>query len=600
MHPSYTFRMQNLLRNYPGLLALGLIVGTIFFRQTLHENNPYNYSDKRAPAETYSVSFKEVSSELGINLNHRLNYPYPKGVERAGISELLVHNGMPMSIAVTSLNDDDYPDLCFTLPEEENGVKCFINEAGTSFTDVTRELGLEETNPYLPSAILSADFNNDSREDLLIIRYGSHSLYLRTPQNKFSHVKNEWFSNAWGANLYDLNNDGKLDIFFANYYRSDDLTKQHIYWPFTGLGDEKNGASNQIWLNKENGAFHLDNNMYQMPFKARTTSIGLADVNKDNKVDLFEGNDFAVDRFYLQNEKNVFEDKTADTMPFNHHGFSGMNTEFFDLNKDGHLDLNVSNIVTPPFKGLKSLMWIWDPEEKRFEDESRRYRIDRCGYAWTGKFTDFNLDGHADLVVASGFYSTGKIKKSIQFLRAIRDSTPPFFPKEIVPRNVNDLSLVANSRPCLFMREGEEFVDVGETFKELDKVATRSLAIVDFNNDGKMDVIFGTQAGAMKFYRNEGKLEGRSWAGFEFMNKHGSRLNFGVKASLHDETGKLIEYFEFNPANGFRTQNDYRKHVGLGTYQGKLRLTIHGVGNIEGERKYDDIRLNTYNKIQIN
>jgi hypothetical protein len=588
------------LRNYAGIGVCIALITTIYLRSTLHENNPYNYSSKTGTAEKYQISFKDVNDEFGFHLVHKPTYPVPKTFNREGNGELEVYYAMTSSMAVTSLNNDEYPDLCVTLPEEENGVRCFLNNGGKSFTEVTKEVGLDQYTPYLPQAVLSADFTNDGLEDLLVVRYGGHSIFQKTPEGKFVEIKNDWFSNSWGANIYDLNSDGKLDIMFANFYRPDDLTQNHIYWPWTGPSDDKNGAQNELWLNQSEGKFERDTKIYSATFKARTTSIGFADIDKDNRVEMFEGNDFAVDRFYSQDDYGYLVEKTATHMAFNHHGFSGMNTEFHDINHDGYLDLNVSNIVAPPYKGQKNLMWVWNKEDKRFEEESQSYGIDRCGFAWTGKFADFNLDGESDLILASGYHTKGDLKMSLNYLRAAREATPMWWPKQYVPRKVEDLSLVANSRPCLFMREGESFMDIGETFKELKNVATRNLVTADFNNDGKMDVIFGVQDGPLRMYRNESQTKDRNWIGFEFFHKTGSRVNFGVKATLKDEAGNMIEYFEFNPANGFRTQNDYRKLIGLGQKNKKMSLTIHGLGNISGEITYDDLRLNAYNKIQIN
>ena len=555
-----------------------------------NEKNFYTDSDKNSSSMISFEKKEEAFSHL-----HRLNFPFPKG-EEDYYNSSIIFNAIPSGTATLDLNNDGFVDFCFSLPEYKNPIHCYLNNKDNTFSDVTDLYGLTFETKDLASAIYAADFNNDGLDDLLLVKYGQHDIFLRNG-NKFLKVENDWFSNAWGANFYDFNGDGLLDIIFANYYRNIDLKKNKIPWSFKGIFNNQDGAPNELYQNLGNGHFKKIENFFPIKENELTTAIGIADYDKDGHVDVFVSDDYSIDHLYTFDNKNhKLIEQTNSRLPLKKHGYSGMNANFFDINNDGFLDLFVSNIVLPPLMGTSNLLWIWNPEQQIFEQKSKDYNVNKCGYAWTAKDADFDNDGSLEIIVASGFYANKQGRFNTIFNRLIEANTPGWFPAKKPEIDINTYSEVSVSRPCLFTNNNDRFEDVSKSVLNWDvNVASRSLVVADINNDGLMDVIINQQGAKSILYINSTKTK-NDWVGLSFKNKNGGLINFGVRASLLTKQGKLIKYFELNPANGFKTQHDYRYVTGLGTNSGK-ELVLKIDYPVKKEFK---IRENMYNELSIN
>jgi hypothetical protein len=566
------------------------IVSYLVFTKSLKENMHIIYRTANVKTE-----IKLSKRDIGLDVKNILNFPYPEG-DIGYFDQAVVHLAIPSGSAITDLNQDEFADLCITIPDYENSVRCFINENGQHFTEVTEKLNLKHKVPYLPSAVYSADFNNDGLADLLIVNFGKHRLLLRDLKRGFVEVENPWFSNAWGANINDFNNDGLPDVIFANYYPRVDLTKNKTPWMYMGIADDKNGDHNEIWVNKGNGKFEVDNKLFNDPGKEHSTSVGVADFDRDGATDIYVGNDDSVDRMYSYNAATgSFVETTDEKIPKVHHGFSSMNSEVFDFNKDGYLDFFVSEVAVPPIIGGSNILWIWNNEKKQFEQKAKEEGVDRCGYSWTAKSVDFNLDGENELIAASGFHSTATSKINLLFFRANVMNTPPWFHPTVPIKNPRDFSIVTNARPCLFYKKEGHFIDISESTLDWNNFkASRSLTVFDFNNDGKTDVIIPEHDGVTPVFMNETETNNH-WVGLVFVDKHGGKIHFGIKGEVFNaENNKSLEYFEFDPANGFKTQSDYRKVIGLKD-QTHVLLKIYK----DGQEKTFNLRSDKYNEIKI-
>ena len=124
--------------------------------------------------------------------------------------------------------------------------------------------------------------------------------------------------------------------------------------------------------------------------------------------------------------------------------------------------------------------------------------------------------------------------------------------------------------------------------------ASRILLVLDLNNDGKMDLIIPEHGGLTKTYINQTETK-KNWVGLVFVDRHKNKINFGIQAEIIKEDGARIEYFEINPANGFKSQNDFRKIIGLKDIK-KVFLQIYKPNNLVNKF---ELTLNEYNEIKI-
>lgn len=584
--------MSKIKPHYFYLIIVCYVFYKLIFDGVLKENEK-NFYNQSSSKKITSILFEKKESVFAHV--HKLNFPSPPG-ETEYFNSSIVFNAVTMGTTTIDLNKDGFVDFCFTQPDPQNPLLCYLNNKDNSFRDVTKEYGLNFPTVDFPSAIYAVDLNSDGSEDLLLVKYGRHDVLIRNG-NKFEKVDNNWFSNSWGANFYDFNHDGLIDILFANYYAEVDLNKVKMPWSFKGVYNGTNGSPNQMYQNIGNGKFEIVENFFPRNRHELTTAIGVSDYDRDGHIDVFVANDYSIDRMYQYDSiKNQLKENTYYTIPVKKHGYSGMNAHFFDLNNDSYLDLYVTNIVLPPLMGISNLMWIWNPELKIFEEKASDLKINKCGYAWTAAEADFNNDGKSELVVASGFYANKNGQFNTIFNRLIEGNTPAWFPIEHPQVNLETFSQVSLSRPCLFTKGFDGFEDIADQVFDWDiKTASRSLVVTDINNDGLMDIIFNQQGGKSILYVNKSNHQ-NAWTGLIFKNKAGSSIHFGIQATIYSADGNRLKYFELNPANGFKTQNDFRYVLGIGPSTSR-ELILKVEYPIKKEFR---IKENEYNEIYIN
>ncbi len=232
------------------------------------------------------------------------------------------------AIAVGDVNNDNFPDVILGNIDEVNF--CLINNGDGSFTN--------ETNDRLPGTVKSTD-------DVL---------------------------------LEDIDDDGDLDLFFAN----------------------RDG--NQILINDGTGVFE-DQSSQRLPqgvdMDTRKASFG--DVNNDGKPDLFlanvqfNSNKDPQNRLYINESNGFFADLTTLLLPQAPNQTT--NVAFHDIDQNGTLDLFITNVLENPLQAMLN-----DGTGKftvRTEDIiSPPVMTDE---AWGLAIADFNDDDFSDLYVSS-------------------------------------------------------------------------------------------------------------------------------------------------------------------------------------------------------
>ncbi len=134
-----------------------------------------------------------------------------------------------------------------TIPLKNLEVKLLENKNG-KFIDVTKKLGILVNEQTTSSAI--GDFNNDGWQDIFIVRYGKSAsvieqFLLKNIEGKtFKKIKNhgiirsETGAVGMGADTFDYDKDGDLDIIYANERGRWNLFKNNL-----------NNSNNYITIN---------------------------------------------------------------------------------------------------------------------------------------------------------------------------------------------------------------------------------------------------------------------------------------------------------------------------------------------------------------
>ena len=146
---------------------------------------------------------------------------------------------MAGGVAVFDYNKDGRPDIFFTnganiatlkkdSPKFSN--RLFRNDGHGVFTDVTRKAGLAGTG--YDTGVAVGDYDNDGYPDLFVAGVHHRTLYHNNGDGTFTdvtakagldHFIDPQYGPLWAitAAWVDVNNDGLLDLFVANYLQWD-------------------------------------------------------------------------------------------------------------------------------------------------------------------------------------------------------------------------------------------------------------------------------------------------------------------------------------------------------------------------------------------
>lgn len=538
-------------------------------------------SDVEAPpALREGLRFRDVSTALDLKFHHvELSHlAHPNKVDP--VSSMSWTSPYP-SVSIVDINDDGFMDIF--IPGSPNLL--YINDQGHGFHEAAKEYGLDSPElDSLNSFGLFADFNGDGKLDLFLARWPCHKLFYGAgPGKRFvdrSELLDGYCSYPEAVNVLDFNRDGRLDLVFGNLLgKKDELPPSIEYWFTASTYDNKTGAVTDLLTQRADGHFQWRKDIH---FKGRPYShaLGISDVNEDGWPDIFVSNDYSTDQLYLNINGKAVKDVTQRYIPRQFHGLTGMNAEFADVDQTGHMDLFVSNAYKPPFARSYNLLWMKRPDASGFFNASIDRGVDKCGFAWGAKFADFNNDGKLDLAVTNGRDRSSRIERqseglSFWYWRSVISQIPRFL-RVLYDNGTRHwrwrqkFYTSAFERDCLFMQDQDgHFYDVaGHTDLATDLQEGRGLALIDLDNDGKMDFIVANFRGDLRVWHNESTGTG-DWIGFTLRDRNGNTIPHGsfVRLVRDGAPDLVVEYY---PANGYRAQSDPRIHFGLGK-ENKLR-----------------------------
>ncbi|CAF1210047.1 unnamed protein product [Adineta ricciae] len=169
----------------------------------------------------------------------------------------------PCSLAVADFNEDGYTDIAVANNGTNNIGIFFNNRNGSFLTQQTLSTG-----SYRPSFITIADFNHDNHSDIAVVYHGTDNIgiHLGNGNGVFQSVtvySTGYDSLPCSLAIGDLNDDNQLDIVVANY-----------------------GTNNiGIFFGNANGSF-TSQQMYSTSSNSHPTSVALADLNQDRRLDI--------------------------------------------------------------------------------------------------------------------------------------------------------------------------------------------------------------------------------------------------------------------------------------------------------------------------
>ena len=464
------------------------------------------------------LRFTEVTAETRIDFVHfsgdNPEKPFP-AANGSGVAAF--DYDLDGWIDLFMLTGREFP---LTAQSSTRGDQMYRNLGGWTFSNVTGPTGLGHRG--YSAGVAVGDFNSDGFPDVYVNCYGPNELYVNQGDGTFQRRALEAGVDdpSWGTSCawLDFDGDGDLDLYVCNYADWTWETNQ-----FCG-NRRKNirifcspksvkPVPDRFYENLGDGRFQ---DVLSAAGLAREPGRGqgviAADLDQDGWIDLYVANDANLNFLFRNLGNGTFEDLTdlsGTGSDFAGRMQAGMGVDAADVDRDGHLEIFVTNYEDEHNAFYRSF------GTNLFQDSSRADGLAAPSLKWVGwgtRFTDFDLDGWADLIVTNGHTDDN--------LRELgRDSSyrqPPLLFRNTAGR----LKLLGPS--------------AGEYFNATHP--GRSLCTADFDRDGDPDVAIGHQDQPPALLRNDSqrptaariiclKLIGRS------SNRDGIGAHIGVRGA---------------------------------------------------------------------
>jgi hypothetical protein len=425
----------------------------------------------------------------------------------------------------------------------------YKNNRDGTFTDVTDQASVRGGTFGMGVAV--GDYDNDGYPDLFVTAYGRCILYHNNGNGTFTDVtgKAGVATPGWttGAVWFDYDNDGLLDLFVCGYVRYDlsngllcadkDKKDGSLYYHYC-IPHLFKPTPSVLWHNNGNGTFTQAGRGTDIErLLGKALGVVATDVNDDGLMDLFVANDTVQNFLFVNRGKKQWRDRgLMGGVAFGPSGQarSGMGVDAADVDGDGRQDLFVSNIDHEFFSLYQN------NGGELFTDVSRDHGITeatRLLSGWGLKFFDVDNDGRVDLLLANGH------------------------PDDMIARRAPD---VAYQEPLLlFHHDGRRLRNIsaqgGAVFGR--SFAARGLAVGDFDNDGRVDVLVGCNGEPPLLLRNVA-MAGNHWAGLKL---HGRRCNRdAVGARITWSAGGVTRSRLKAGGGSYLSSHDPREVLGLG------------------------------------
>jgi ASPIC/UnbV protein/VCBS repeat protein len=523
-----------------------------------------------AEAPAPPIRFEEIGGAVGARTQHHTHKFQGKYADVLG---MFTSGGA--SVAVGDFDGDGDEDLFVTDSDAGRPNHLlrndFVPTGKLAFTDVAKEAGVaggnDEHSIVADAAWFDAD--NDGLEDLVVARFGTPILYRNLGKGKFAEVSAKAgltkFGNSIAVIAFDYDNDGRLDLLFGNYFPPVDLIAlptPHVL-P-NDLDNAVNGGGVTLWRNVTAAGSH-DLRFEEVTEKAGlsrhtgwTLDAGHGDLNNDGWQDLYLAGDYGTDRLFFNNKDGTFRDATKEALG-SLDTKKGMNAEMADFDRDGWLDVYVTNITD---EYMKECNMLWHNNgDGTFTDLAKETGTCNTLWGWGAKFGDFDDDGWLDLFAVDGLRSAGKENYIPVLLETIITPGIDF-------TDVNNWPAIGNMTWSGYQKK-KLFRNLGTlAFKEMAADAGvdndrdgRGIGAGDFDNDGRLDLYQTNANQESLLYRNVSVGTGH-WIELKLTGTKSNRDAIGARVTLKLGGTTLIR--EVDGGNGYAGQSSERLHFGLG------------------------------------
>jgi len=246
-----------------------------------------------------------------------------------------------------------------------------------------------------------------------------------------------------------------------------------------------------------------------------------------------------------------------------------MNVDIADYDNDGWLDVYVTNITD---EYMKECNMLWHNNgDGAFSDVSKETGTCDTGWGWAAKFADLDNDGWVDLFVVNGLRSAGPDSYVPLLLPLL---TTPNLDLTDVNKwpGIGNRSWSGYQKKKLFHnRHDGTFADISAQAGVDNDLDGRGIAVADFDNDGRLDLVQANADQPLLLYRNITEKK-TNWVEFKLIGVKSNRGAIGARVRIR--ASDLNQIREVDGGNGYAGQSTKRIHFGLGAATKIDRLDV--------------------------